>query len=372
MNTNHMIGISNIVRRRPLALSVATQNITHRLTHLFTRQRSLGWSAPPEQITFVITDACNLRCKMCQYAYSASPGYQLNRNGTMPAQLFRKIVDEVPGHPIITITGGEPLLHPEIAELLAYARHKGHFCTLTTNGWLLEKHAAALCQSGLDLLVVSVDGPQEVHDAIRGKHAFMHLAAGLRAVMAQPHHPIIFVSTVISDLSQEHLIPMFEQAQAWGVDGINFSHLWMQTHEMVETQNSLFSIFAADEIAWEVQPEKIDPCRVADALQEIRRRTRFSSLTVTQTPDLSQEEIATWYRQPERFVKYASTRCAWTRMKVWPNGDLKPYREWVVGNVAQAPAMEVWNGEKFRSFRRLLAERGTLPICARCCYMAYR
>jgi MoaA/NifB/PqqE/SkfB family radical SAM enzyme len=57
---------------------------------------------------------------------------------------------------------------------------------------------------------------------------------------------------------------------------------------------------------------------------------------------------------------------------VWPNGDVKPCREWVVGNVNQTPAMEVWNGEKFRSFRRLLAERGTLPICARCCYMAYR
>ncbi len=130
-------------------------------------------------------------------------------------------------------------------------------------------------------------------------------------------------------------------------------------------QKFLFSIFDADEIAWDIHPEQIDPSQVAEALAEIHQRTRFSSLVVTQTPDLSRDEIATWYRQPERFVKYASTRCAWTRLKVWPNGDVKPCRGWVVGNVAQTPAMEVWNGEQFRSFRRLLAERGALPICRR-------
>ena len=100
MNTNHILGIYHILNERPAALSVATQNITHRLTHLYTRQRSLGWSAPPEQITFVITDACNLRCKMCHYAHSDAPGYQLSRDGSLPAQLFRRLVDEVPGKPI--------------------------------------------------------------------------------------------------------------------------------------------------------------------------------------------------------------------------------------------------------------------------------
>ncbi len=239
MNTNHLIGIYHILNQRPAVLSVATQNISHRLTHLYTRQRSQGWSAPPEQITFVITDACNLRCKMCHYAYSDAPGYQLRQNGNLPSHLFRKLIDEIPGKPIVTITGGEPLLHPEIASLIAYAKRADHFCTLTTNGWLLEKRALELCGSGLDLLVVSVDGPQEVHDRVRGKNSFERLEAGLKAVLAQKHHPITFVSTVISDLSQEHLVPMFEQVQVWGVDGINFNHLWMQTHAMVETSEVL-------------------------------------------------------------------------------------------------------------------------------------
>jgi len=167
MNTNHILGLWNILRRRPLALSIITQNLTHRLMHLYTRQRNQGWSAPPEQITVVVTDVCNLRCKMCQYAFSDAPGYQLNQVGKMPPQLFRKLMDEIPGHPIITFTGGEPLLHPDMADFVAYAKRYGRFCTLTTNGWVLEKRARELCEAGLDVLVVSVDGPREVHDAIR-------------------------------------------------------------------------------------------------------------------------------------------------------------------------------------------------------------
>jgi MoaA/NifB/PqqE/SkfB family radical SAM enzyme len=98
----------------------------------------------------------------------------------------------------------------------------------------------------------------------------------------------------------------------------------------------------------------------------------FSSLIAIQTPDLGRNDIGVWYREPERFVRYNSTRCAWTRMKVWPDGGVKPCREWQVGNVGQTHAMEVWNGKNFRAFRQLLAARGTLPICARCCYMAHR
>jgi MoaA/NifB/PqqE/SkfB family radical SAM enzyme len=309
---------------------------------------------------------------MCQYAFSDAPGYQLNQVGKMPPQLFRKLMDEIPGHPIITFTGGEPLLHPDMADFVAYAKRYGRFCTLTTNGWVLEKRARELCEAGLDVLVVSVDGPREIHNRVRGGKSFERLSAGLEAMLAQPRRPLTFVSMAISDLNHDQLMPMYELARSWGVDGINFNHLWMQPHEMVEAYNAQFSIFAADEVAWDIHPEKVDAEQVARALDTIRQRTRFSSLIVTQTPDLSRNDIGVWYREPERFIKYNSTRCAWTRMKVWPDGGVKPCREWGAGNVGQNHAMEVWNGEKFREFRRLLATHGTLPICARCCYTAHR
>lgn len=372
MNINRILGAGKIVRHHPQILSFAARHFSHRFTHPFFKGQTAGWSAPPEQVSVVVTDVCNLRCKMCQYAFTDAPGYQLNQVGRMAPTLFYKLMDEIPGQPIVSFTGGETLLHPEIANFIAYAKHLGRFCTVTSNGWMLEKRAQELCDSNLDLLVISVDGPHEIHNRVRGGKSFERLAAGLQEILAKPRRPVVFISMAISDLNYEHLMPMYELAQSWGVDGINFNHLWMQTHKMVEAYNSQFSLFEADEVAWDIHPERVDAHVVADSIAAIRKRARFSSMMVNQTPDLRREDIQVWYSEPERFAKYTSTRCAWVRMKVWPDGSVKPCREWKAGNVATHHAMQVWNGEQFRGFRQILAVHGRLPICARCCYMAYQ
>lgn len=372
MNTNQILGAWKILRHHPHVLSIVTPNLSHRLAHPLIKKINKGWSAPPEQISVVITDICNLRCKMCPYAFSDDPGYQLNQVGGMKPQLFRKLMDEIPGRPIVSFTGGETLLHPEIAGFVSYANRLGRFTTLTSNGWMLEKRAQDLCDGGLDILVISVDGPREIHNRVRGGKSFERLSAGLETILSKPRRPVVFVSMAISDLNYEHLIPMYELAQKWGVDGINFNHLWMQTHKMVEAYNAGFSLFEADEVAWEIHPENVDVEMVADSLDTISKRARYSSMMVKHTPELSRENIRVWYSEPERLTKYTSTRCAWTRMKVWPDGSVKPCRAWKAGNIETHHAMEVWNGEKFRGFRQTLAVHGTLPICARCCYMAYR
>jgi pyruvate-formate lyase-activating enzyme len=150
MNTNQILGAWKLLREHPHVLSVVTPNLTHRLGHPFTKKISNGWSAPPEQITVVVTDICNLRCKMCPYAFSDDPGYQLNQVGGMKPQIFRKLMDEIPGRPIVSFTGGETLLHPEIAGFVAHAKQLGRFTTLTSNGWMLEKRAQELCDAARD------------------------------------------------------------------------------------------------------------------------------------------------------------------------------------------------------------------------------
>jgi MoaA/NifB/PqqE/SkfB family radical SAM enzyme len=372
MNLNQIHGILTLTLRQPQVLSIIIQNLTGRLTHRVTTNSRKGWIAPPEQITIMTTDGCNLHCKMCHFANNQNPGYQINRIGKMPMEIYRKLMDEVPGYPIVSLTGGEPLLHPEVVEMVAYAKHYGRFCSLTTNGWMLEKYAQELCDANLDVLVVSVDGPQEIHDHIRGARSFEHISSGLDMLLSKPRRPIVFVNMSISNLNFDQMVTMFEMAQNWRVDSLNFNHLWFQTPEMVKASYSQFPEFEADEVTWGIDPGLVDTGMVADQLDIIRRRSQFSAFIVNQIPDLNRKEIATWYREPERFVKYTSTRCAWIRMKVWPDGSVKPCRQWEVGNVMQTHALEVWNGNKFQGFRRLLAERDVLPICARCCYLGHR
>ena len=367
-------GIANLFRHKPLAVkSIAVQNIMGRLAFRLGFGLSEGYSQRPEQVTVVVTDVCNLRCKMCQYAYSDASGYQLNQVGKMDPTLYRKLMDDIPGRPMVSITGGEPLLHPQIADLITYTHSLGRPISLTTNGWLLERKAALLAEAGLDFLVVSVDGPPELHDQIRGQGSFERLSAGLETLLQIRQRPLVFISMALSDLNYTKLEQMVDLANDWGVDGLNFNHLWMQTDHTVDLYNLRFAdMFPADAVAWEVDPACVDGERLAATLERIRRKNWGGSMIVMETPYLEREDIITWYSNPEKFVNWTDTRCAWVRMKVWPDGRVKPCRGWSAGNIKDQHTLEVWNGKRYREFRQLLSDNQTLPLCARCCYMAHR
>lgn len=371
MNIGNAIGMLHLAQQNPQLIKPACNHIRQRLAHPFTKNHN-GRMHEPEQITIIVTDICNLRCKMCQYAYSDTAGYRLNQTGHMDPNLYKKIIAEIIRYPFISFTGGEPLLHPQITQFIAIAKSRDLVTTLTTNGWLLARYAEDLCQAGLDILVVSVDGPESVHNSIRGGKVFARLAEGIQAVCAQKKRPILLINMTISNLNYDKLITVYEQAKSWGVDGLNFNHLWMQTEDMVRCLQQQHPNFSAGLVSWQVEPDAVNPNILADQLEHIRRRPQVEEFLVTELPKLKREDIQTWYQQPTQFVKYQSTRCAWIRTKIWPDGSIKPCREWVVGNVAEQSLMDIWQNESFQRFRQLLARHGTIPICSRCCYMTYR
>jgi radical SAM protein with 4Fe4S-binding SPASM domain len=99
---------------------------------------------------------CNLACPMC-----AQRTISETEKGLMDVALFRAIVDEVRGFAReINITHrGEPLLHPEIAQMVEYASSRGILTRLHTNATLLDERASRrLIEAGLDLLSFSIDG----------------------------------------------------------------------------------------------------------------------------------------------------------------------------------------------------------------------
>ena len=108
----------------------------------------------PPAIEIEVTNRCNEDCIMC-------PRHQLTRPfGNLPMSLLEKILDEVKGHVelINLFHFGEPLIHPQLAEMVRRCKDSGAHTMVTTNGTLLtEKRAKELIESGLDMLVVSLD-----------------------------------------------------------------------------------------------------------------------------------------------------------------------------------------------------------------------
>jgi MoaA/NifB/PqqE/SkfB family radical SAM enzyme len=79
----------------------------------------------------------------------------------------------------IGFSGGEPMLRNDIGQLVSHAKRRGLTVNLLSNGWQVPDRIDELEQ--LDYLAISLDGPQEIHDALRGKGAFEHALNAIRA-----------------------------------------------------------------------------------------------------------------------------------------------------------------------------------------------
>jgi MoaA/NifB/PqqE/SkfB family radical SAM enzyme len=103
----------------------------------------------------VVTDDCNLSCGYCTEFIPGAP--------PVPLPALQARIDQLDalGVMVYDLLGGEPLLHPDLAEIIRYIkakRHSGNLVVLITNGFLLTpQHVAALNDASLDLMQISVD-----------------------------------------------------------------------------------------------------------------------------------------------------------------------------------------------------------------------
>ena len=140
---------------------------------VFTSYYYSRWTAKPQQwglpftINFEPTTACNLRCPECPSGLR-----QFTRStGNLKKDFFRFNIDELSEHLLYLIFyfQGEPYINPSFLEMVEYARKKGIYTITSTNGHFLNNtNAKKTILSGLDRLIISVDGTtQEVYEQYR-------------------------------------------------------------------------------------------------------------------------------------------------------------------------------------------------------------
>ncbi len=108
---------------------------------------------------------CNLVCKHC-YSNSADKEF----HGELSGDEVRAVMDDLYayGVRVLILSGGEPLLRDDIFALARYAKAKGFYVGLSSNGTLIDEACAdAIAQVGFDYVGVSIDGTRETHDRFR-------------------------------------------------------------------------------------------------------------------------------------------------------------------------------------------------------------
>jgi heme b synthase len=130
-------------------------------------------------VAWELTRGCNLACVHCRASAERGP-----YAGELSTQECLRVMDGIASvsKPIIILTGGEPLLRPDIFELARYGTDKGFRMVMATNGTLMtEETVQKMKASGIQRISVSLDGPSpETHDAFRRvKGAFERSLRGI-------------------------------------------------------------------------------------------------------------------------------------------------------------------------------------------------
>jgi len=335
-----------------------------------------------KQIDMKITNICNLRCRMC--AQWGEQGYNFGRpthtlKEVVPVKYYKKMVDDCRRfRPLYYIWGGEPMMYPDIMEMLHYIAAGRNACALITNGTLLENHARDLVRMGLDTIMISLDGPREVHDEIRGaKGTFDKMRRSMEAIRRERSRqrkaaPLLVSLMTITTSNYNSIGDTLRVAEELGADfaGIYFS--WF-TDEKIGRAHTRFmqKHFGVTPHAWTGYVSDATLMDTDELIEELHRvRASRPKIPYLLIPDLTDDQIRRYFREPANTFGY--TRCVspWYVVEIGPNGDVatcRDYPDYICGNIKEESLPRIFNGRRYRRFREVLKKHKLLPICGRCC-----
>lgn len=354
----------------------ATIRLRDAVRNVRRKARTLAGYAPlPWGIDLLLTDACNLRCTYCPITTDMVTKRPSAMMETPKAIRFLESV--APFKPMIRVFGGEPFLHPQWPVIFGTAVKLGLPITVVTNGTRLVGRAEELVRSGLLALGISVD-PPNANDVYRGNGTFDLCEKVIREIVEAKQRlgsstPQIEIYSTVYEGTYASLSSWADRLRGWNIDTLRFQHqIWLRTAQRPESEHLITKAIGdttffrsdVDTYCSDDMPN-VDP-RVLE--QELRTMERTSyPFKLEFHPPLPVEEMMEFYRDPN-FKRQTARACTLISNYAFvdPRGRLYPCLTLDMGNVFEDPFEQVWNGTKFRAFRRLLRREQRLPLCERC------
>ena len=310
----------------------------------------------PRIIAWEITRSCNLSCAHCRAA--AEFGHY---HGELSLDKIKEVVDDIVtiSNPIIILTGGEPLMRPDIWEIIDYCHEKGAMPVIGTNATLItDDIAQKMAEHKIPRISVSIDFPTAAeHDEFRGQPGcFDESIEGIK--IAKRHGIGVQINTTVTTLNADKIDEIHDLAEDLGVDAF---HIFM----LVPTGRG------SDMLEQELPPEEYE--RVLTWAYH-RQKTSPLHFKPTDSPhyyriirQLAKEEGKKVTR--EEYGLDAMTRgCLGgiTFCFISHVGDLQPcgYFDMQLGNVKEQPFSEIWTESKvFNDLRDYSLLKGKCGAC---------
>ncbi len=337
-------------------------NIASESAHLAARD-SASLDSPHALRTLPILvlfphNRCNCRCLMCDI-------WKIRQTREITAHDLAPHLESLRALQVrwVVFSGGEPLLHSDLAGLGGPIRAEGIRVTLLTAGLILEPFASSVASS-VDDIIVSLDGPPAVHDDIRGiPGAFRRLAQGVAAV--RKARPTIAVSArcTVQKKNFRNLRGTVLTARQLGLNSISFLAADVTSEAFNRSQSW------APERQAEVG---LDALEVEDLTREIEDLFVENHDEITSGFIVENEEklrgIIRHFRAQLGQVEPVAPRCnaPWVSAVIEADGTLRPcFFHPPLGNLHDGRLSELINGPRALTFRRAL-DVSQDPVCRNC------
>ena len=324
-------------------------------------------TAFPISINLLITRKCNYSCKMC--VSSQCKAASAEREQDVDLTTIKEFILSVRRHrPVFHIGGGEPFMRRDLLEIVSFIKQNGLKCLMTTNGFLMEEQAVKSLRELIDVLIVSLYGPREIHDGIVGVNgAFDRTVEHLRLLIRDKQKDKrVMVSCIALPESLEAFPSFLAYLQSLGVDAVKIEQLnFLRSTEYASTATSGGSSFDLTP-AMLVDDQGFQESFVRE-LVRLRKEIASFVIPVPMKPYLTDQQIQDWYlRLPQR-----DHECRFITHSVFINynGDIIPCQfltRCVLGNIKKDSLEDVWHSEVYKKLRKTI--KTVCPkVCMRCC-----
>jgi radical SAM protein with 4Fe4S-binding SPASM domain len=297
-------------------------------------KKSIQWGMPVS-ISFEPTTSCNLRCPECPSGLRAFS----RPTGMLKKDFFRETIDQVAKDLtyLVFYFQGEPYLNPDFLNMVQYAASKKIYTATSTNAhYLNDANAKRTVESGLDRLIISIDGTtQEVYQQYRVGGKLHKVLEGASNIVRwkkelKSKTPFIIFQFLVVRHNEHQIEDVHRLATEIGVDQVR-----LKTAQVYD---------------YEHDPNKLIPtlAKYSRYKRDAKGKMKFKGNNENHCWRLWHDPVITWDGAvaPCCFDKDAQHK---------------------LGNLKEQSFKEVWNNKAYKDFRsKVLQSRSNIDICANC------